>query len=66
MQKTQLSRLGWEWNWRSQEFVIPRADGSHICLTPPELIQLGLLLILEGTKLMDGQPCKMKDEQRWH
>jgi hypothetical protein len=56
MKKTPLSELDWEWNWRRQEFEIPCADGSSIILTPPEMIQLGVNLILEGTKLMNEQP----------
>jgi hypothetical protein len=56
MKKTRLSELGWQWNWRSQEFEIPCADGSSIVLTPPEMVQLGVHVVLEGTKLMTEQP----------
>jgi len=56
MEKTPLAQLGWEWNWRRQLFEIPCADGSSIVLTPPEMLQLGVHVVLEGTKLMTEQP----------
>ena len=56
MEKTPLAQLGWEWNWRRQLFEIPCADGSSIVLTPPEMVQLGVHVVLEGTKLMTEQP----------
>ena len=53
----QIDKIGCEWSNRRRMFEIHGSDGSPVALTPQELVELGVELVMEGTKAMT--------EKRW-
>lgn len=55
----QIDKLGCAWNYRRRTFEITCGSdgGPTLELSPPELIELGVELVLEGNKAMT--------ERRW-
>jgi hypothetical protein len=54
----QIDKIGCEWNNRRRTFEIHCSEGPPLALTPHELVELGVELVMEGTKAMT--------EKRWH
>lgn len=53
----QIDKIGCAWNQRMRMFEIPCGEGPPVNLTAYELIELGVELVLEGTRVMT--------ERRW-
>jgi hypothetical protein len=53
----QIDKIGCDWNQRMRMFEIACAEGPPVNLTPHELIELGVELVLEGARAMT--------ERRW-
>jgi hypothetical protein len=51
-------RLGCDWDQRQRVFRLADGEGPPLALTAPELIELGVELVMLGTRAMV--------ERRWH
>ncbi len=51
----QIDKIGCEWNFRRRTFEIQGAEGPPVALTPQELVELGMELVMEGTKAMTAE-----------
>ena len=54
----QVDKLGCEWNQKQRLFLLADGEGPPVLLTPKELIELGVELVMMGSEAMT--------EKRWH
>jgi hypothetical protein len=55
--RNQIDKIRCDWNQRMRMFEVASAEGLPVNLTARELIELGIELVLEGTRAMT--------ERRW-
>ena len=56
--RKQADRLGCDWDQRQRVFRLADSEGPPLELTAPELIELGVELVMLGARAMV--------ERRWH